>query len=262
MSTTFKEQRDKILKLAFPFRMPANLIARRQQHYVDGLIRLQELLWRLREDHTDTHIGDDIYCGGGMIVDAPLGEVVEVWADRTDPGTTDNPITACSCRQDYLLTSRQNVEQMMKEYQREGGDVPDPTTGLHVQMLPVGSTGYFAIERGRLWAFPCTLSPWKLKVKWDGIKQTFLDLDPALPLTSRQESLLVSWCEAMAEKDERNWQNHSYLMQQLAVQLSREVRQNSRMDNPRPQRKLIENPVSHWRIWASDRTCRQADTTP
>lgn len=254
---TYGDLKTKVLNLAFPNRMPRNLVARRESHVAAGLVKLQSVLWRLRSSHLEQYDGQEYYTCGGMVVEAPAGEITEVWADRLDAGTEDLPIVGCACRQQYLLTARVNVEALMREYVAEGGAMLD-VNGALVQMLPINGTGFFALDRGLLYLYPAAVEPWWIRLKWDGIKQSFEDSDE-IEIDEQDQMLLVRWCEAQGEMDERNWSNASKILEVFAGDLRDAVRRHSRQDNPMPRRAVIQNRLSDLGFYVK-KPCCQANT--
>lgn len=254
---TYGELKTKVLRLAFPNRMARNMVARRESHVAAGLVKLQTVLWRLRTSHQEQYDGQEYYTCGGMVVEAPAGEITEVWADRLDPGTEDLPIVGCACRQQYLLTARVNVEALMREYVAEGGAMLD-VNGALVQMLPINGTGFFALDRGLLYLFPAAVEPWWIRLKWDGIKQSFADED-VIEIDEQDQMVLVRWCEAQGEMDERNWTSASQIMKVFDMDLRDAVRRHSRQDNPLPQRAVIRNRITDLGFYVK-RHCEQAST--
>ncbi len=254
---TYGELKTKVLRLAFPNRMARNMVARRESHVAAGLVKLQTVLWRLRTSHPEQYDGQEYYTCGGMVVEAPAGEITEVWADRLDPGTEDLPIVGCACRQQYLLTARVNIEALMREYVAEGGAMLD-ANGALVQMLPINGTGFFALDRGLLYLFPAAVEPWWIRLKWDGIKQSFEDED-VIEIDEQDQMVLVRWCEAQGEMDERNWTSASQIMKVFDMDLRDAVRRHSRQDNPMPQRAVIRNRITDLGFFVR-RPCCQPNT--
>lgn len=200
---TYSALVDEILTAAFPRKMPQNLVSLRQRHVLSGLIDLQTKIESLQAENKDVHQGEGKYRCGAMVLQAPYGILKRVEAfrstdDATDvAGNEDSP--ECQCLVTYALADQPYIQAISRDYVNAGGKMTDDA-GIINQVLPV-PYGFFAVRRDELWAYPATLSPWRLRVVWQGIKQDYEAADE-LDLTESQKDLLRAYVTFKARRDE------------------------------------------------------------
>jgi hypothetical protein len=187
MSIAYSALVDQVLALAHPERIASRLLPKKQRHVQSGLIHLQRKLKHLRENNTNTHLGDDSYDCGLTVVDAPSGHVKRVWATETvlEEGVEQNSRVV-----EYFPCGFPEIEARREEWLANGGTMLDDD-GNYIHALPI-TRGVFAIHEGSVWAYPAALPPWDLRIAWLGIKQQYEPSDQ-VELTNAEVDLLVKY---------------------------------------------------------------------
>lgn len=211
----FADLKTLVITRAIPGRVARERVPSVQRHVVSGLIDLQTFVPGLQEKNTTHHDGSASYMCGGMEVDRPSGEILEVYAMRGDVPNEDGGITsACQCRVDYDVYGIEFVRSRCREYSDQGGRLTNDD-GSYVQMLPQ-ECGFFAIDEpaGKILAYPAAVMPWNLFVRYSAIIQTYDESDDVIDLTESQIDLLILWVQAKYESDLRCWENAGHLSAQ------------------------------------------------
>lgn len=233
---------EEVLTLAFPDRMARNLISLRERHVLSGLIDLQTKVESLREKNTDIKQGEGAYQCGAMVVQAPAGKIIGVEAYRStdsvsdSAGDEDSP--QCGCIVTYQTVTVPVVKSYANDYTRRGGKMTT-ADGKIIQMLPV-PFGAFGVLHGDLWAYPATLSPWRLRIKWKGIKQAY-EPDDEIDLTPAQVDIVRHYVLHKAAKDTGCWQDAAALELEYAKLMRAELLRE--WENEHPDR--VETPPSN-----------------
>lgn len=212
---TFTDLKTLVITRAIPGRVARERVPSVQRHVVSGLIDLQTFVPGLAEKNTTHHDGSASYMCGGMEVDLPGGDILEVYALRGDVPNEDGGITAsCQCRVDYDVYGLDFVRARCREYTNSGGRLTNDD-GEYVQMLPQNS-GFYAVDvaAGKILAYPAAVMPWNLYVRFSSIIQAYDDEDTVIDLTPSQIDLLILWVQAKYESDLRCWENATHLMAQ------------------------------------------------
>ncbi len=205
---TYAELKEMVVGLAFPARMARSMVPLRERHVLNGIIELQTKLPKLREKNSSIYTGDDNFVCGAIEVDSPEGLITKVEAFRADT-PSDDIETECECLVPYILGEPASIEVLKSRWSINGGAIQEDDNGNPVNVLPV-PLGVFAVSEGRLLAYPAPLTPWKLRVKWRGIRQTFSD-DDEVEFTQSQITLLAAFVAWMGAVDDRCWQDEPRL---------------------------------------------------
>jgi hypothetical protein len=208
---------------------------------LSGLIEIQTKLETLQEENMDIHDGEGSYACGAMVVLPPQGNTLRVEAFRNDlpvqdvSGNDDQP--SCECIVKYTLNSVEYVKGYADDWVRAGGRMT-LNDGTINQMLPVPS-GVFGMFREELWAYPATLSPWKLRVVWTGIKMNYAPGDE-VTLTESQFDVLKWYVMSMGAIVDKCWDDAKALKVIYLDELRKECLREWEQQHPR--RNIHPNP--------------------
>lgn len=237
---TYADLRDLIIPLAIPERVARDRIPSVRRHVLSGLVDLQRFIPGLRERNVATFYGPDLFSCGMTIGDRPSGEIIEVWAERADiPSDGVGATQGCACVVPYDVFSVAFVKARSVEYVRNGGS-SDPSDVP--QMLPQ-DYGFFAVDDDSIYAYPAAMDPWRLKVRYAAVVQSYEDEDEVLDLTESQKDLLILWVRAKYSSDLRCWQDYRQIMQDYFMarrdeivgkrhELNPEIRRRQPMNRP------------------------------
>ncbi len=254
MPSTYEELKGMLQADTHPQGLPENLVGAYDRIMREGLYDLQKWVECLQENNTNHYPFCSTYWDcNATVVEAPRGRIKRVFTIQSDEQCDKVYYKQISYARLLCLAKNHGLTEAPDQTDLPVLEPPFKYANSSTDRTFRARYGFYAINRGRIYAFPYLHSSETLVVEWDGIKRTWADPDVVPDDPEFYRALRLFLAKDFARDYDRDFQSY----QAITVEY-REARADL-IHECREERRVREDETCDIDLCCSDACCAQRE---